>query len=147
MRHDILNLLTTDDIEEIISTASRLCEDRIRPTSENVLRRLLENNQCPPSVGERYQAVLRAAERASGRKITNARSKENTALRAFIAHRLRSEGYSYSEIGRMLHRDHSTVMHLCGVMRDMMSVPNAYRREMEIYKEFETLLGPVQSRQ
>ena len=144
MRQELLKILTPADIEEIISTASRLCEDLIRPTSENVLRRLLENNQCPPSIGARFPAVMSAAEQASGRRLSNARSKENTTLRAFIAYQLRSEGYSYSDIGRMLRRDHSTVMHLCGVMRDMLSVPTAYRSEMEMYREFERLLGPVQ---
>ncbi len=141
MNSEILNMLTPDDIAEVLSAASSLIQERgERTTMEDVLQVLLENNGQAPSIGARFPEVLRAAEQASGRRLSNARSKENTTLRAFIAYQLRSEGYSYSDIGRMLRRDHSTVMHLCGVMRDMLSVPNAYRREINMFREFEELL-------
>lgn len=148
MRKELLKILTTDDIEEIISTGRLLCENLVRPTSQNILRQLLDENECPPSVGERYPFVLSCAEQAVGRKLSRERCEENTLIRSFVSYRLRTEGYGYSEIGQMLGRDHSTVIHLYNRMSDMLSVPYAYRKEIELLKEFERLLGqPLQCSQ
>jgi hypothetical protein len=37
-------------------------------------------------------------------------------------------------------RDHSTITHLANRMRDMLSLPNAYKWEVQQYKRFEELL-------
>ena len=140
MTNELLKTLTPADIEEILDARDELCA-RTNVTPEGVLYILLEKNQSPPSIGVRFPSVLRAAEDAAGRKLSRERSKENTTLRAMIAYQLRSEGYTFYDIGRVLRRDHSTVMHLCAVMRDMLSVPAAYRVEMEIFKRFEAMLG------
>ncbi len=147
MTNELLKTLTPADIEEVLHTYEQLLTKMSIVPPEAILHRLLEKNQCPPSIGVRFPSVLRAAEDAVGRKLSRERSKENTTLRAMIAYQLRSEGYTYYDIGKMLRRDHSTVMHLCSVMRDMLSVPGAYRTEMEIYRRFEGLLGPCQPRQ
>lgn len=148
MRQELLKILTSDDIQEILDAGELLRQNNQEPTARDMLRHLLEKNKCPPSIGERFPFILACAEIAAGRRLSRERSKENTTLRAMVSHRLRLEGYTYSEIGKMIQRDHSTVMHLCGVMRDMLSVPNAYREEMEIWGEFERLAGqPLQRSQ
>lgn len=145
MRQELLKILTTDDIQEILDAGQLLWENYEEPLAENILRQLLEENECPPSIGLRFPFVLACAEQATGRKLSRERSKDNTTFRAFVAYKLREEGYTYSDIGKMLQRDHSTVMHLCNIMRDMLSVPMAYQDEMKMYREFERLLGqPLQ---
>ena len=144
MRLELLKILTAGDIEEILQAQEYLWTKMANVGPEAILERLLEKNQAPPSIGSRFPSVLQAAEDASGRKLSRARSKENTVLRAMVAYRLRSEGYSYNDIGKMLQRDHSTVVHLCGIMRDMLSVPGAYREDMAVYRRFEGLLGACQ---
>ena len=137
MRQELLKILTTDDIQEILDAGELLWQDYKEPNAVNILNQLLEDNGCPPSIGLRFPFVLACAELAAGKRLTKERSKENTMLRAFVAYRLREEGYTYFDIGKMLQRDHSTVVHLCRLMRDMLSVPNAYRKELEAFQEFE----------
>lgn len=139
MRPEILKILTLDDITEIIDTYYLV------GNLDEVIPGLLERNGCPPSIGLRFPVVMSAAEQATGRRLSRERSKDNTTFRALVAYKLREEGYTYSDIGKMLQRDHSTVMHLCNIMRDMLSVPMAYQDEMKMYREFERLLGqPLQ---
>lgn len=104
-----------------------------------VLRRLRERYAVRPPVTERHDAVLYAAIQATGRQLTATRNPADTLIRAMVAHRLRKEGYSNSEIGRAMGRDHSSVTHLDKKMRDMLSVPGAYKDEMRIYEKFESL--------
>jgi hypothetical protein len=53
---------------------------------------------------------------------------------------LHREGYSYTEIRRVMMRDHSTITHLDHRMMDMLSLPNAYKGEVQQYKRFEEML-------
>lgn len=101
---------------------------------------LRDENDVPPPIEERYDFVLSCAEIACGQKLTDSRGRENTLIRSFLAHKLHNDGYSYSEIGKMMRRDHSTITHLDHRMRDMLSVPNAYKLEVQQFKRFEELL-------
>lgn len=89
---------------------------------------------------DRYPEVLQAAEIVTEKKLTKERCRLNTNIRAFVAYRLKEEGYSYREIGAMMMRDHSSVTHLTNRMRDMLSLPNVYREEIELYRQFENLI-------
>ena len=72
--------------------------------------------------------------------LTDSRERENTLIRCIVAYKLREEGYSYADIGKMMKRDHSTITHLANRMRDMLSLPNAYKWEVQQFKRFEELL-------
>lgn len=100
---------------------------------------VMRNNDRIP-VQVRFEIVLCAAEKATGRRLTNTREAGNTVIRAFISNRLHREGYTFSEIGRTIHRDHSTVTHLDKRMKEILSVPGAYRTELEQFREFENIL-------
>ena len=104
------------------------------------LRVLRGENGVPPPIEERYPGVLACAEIACGQALTDSRERETTLIRQFVAYRLHNEGYSFSEIGKMLKRDHSTIAHLCYRMRDMLSVPGAYKLEVQQFKRFEEML-------
>lgn len=104
------------------------------------LRVLRGENGVPPPIEERYPGVLACAEIACGQALTDSRERENTQIRQFVAYRLHNEGYSYSEIGKMLKRDHSTVTNLVHRVRDMLSIPYAYKDEVAKYKEFEKMV-------
>lgn len=141
MRQELLKALTADDIQEIMDASYYLFwENNEEPTTGEILRHLLDKNECPPSIGERFPFVLSCAEIAVGRKLGNERCEDNTLIRSFVSYQLRNEEYGYCEIGRMLGRDHSSVIYLYNKMSDMLSVPNAYRVEMEKWKEFQRIL-------
>jgi hypothetical protein len=155
MNPDLLRHLTWQDLDEIVAEydavtreSRTLAYDQItwyRGDDESiykeVLDRLRKKHKCLPPIGERYDTVLAAAQVAVGRQITAERNAENTLIRSLVAYRLHNDGYSYHEIGGYMHRDHSTVTHLYFKMRDMLSVPEAYKAEMKVYERFEGLCG------
>ena len=150
MKPSILRNITWEEVKEVVNLADAI----ITPTNREfpvcwaneedyyteVLRRLRGKNGVPPPIEERYPGVLACAEIACGQALTDTRERENTQIRQFVAYRLHSEGYSYSEIGKMLKRDHSTVTNLVHRMRDMLSLPVMYRQEVQQFKRFEELL-------
>ena len=154
MNKSILRGLTWEDVQEIWFTTDQVLRsipeepERWPEWAFNTstrfgqaLRVLRGENGVPPPIEERYPGALACAEIACGQALTDSRERENTLIRQFVAYRLHNEGYSFSEIGKMLKRDHSTIAHLCYRMRDMLSVPEAYKYEMKIYDKFESLCG------
>ena len=146
MRQELLKQLTWEDIQEIwYETDKTLHSELVKAmatASERfslALKNLHEKNDCPPTIGERFPFVLACAEIAVGRKLSRERCEDNTLIRAFVSYMLRYEGYTYKEIGRMLQRDHSTVMHLYKKMEDILSLPYVYRKEIDMFREFEEL--------
>lgn len=150
MKPSILRNMTWEEVKEIVNLADAI----ITPASREfpvcwaneedyyteVLRRLRGQNGVPPPIEERYPIVLHTAEQATSWLLTDSRERENTLIRQFVAYKLHGEGYSYTEIGKIMHRDHSTITHLAYRMRDMLSLPNAYKWEVQQYKRFEEML-------
>ena len=142
MNKSILRNLTWEDVKEIVSVA--LSTPFYEPTPEEecykeFLRILRNENNIPPPIEETYPKVLQAAEQATSWTLTDSRERENSLIRSFVAYKLHNNGYSFSEIGKMLKRDHSTIAHLVYRMRDMLSVPGAYKWELQQFKMFEEL--------
>ena len=153
MRRDLLKQLSWEDVQEIWWQTNQVLRsipeepERWPEWAFNTstrfgqaLRVLRGENGVPPPIEETYPKVLQAAEQATSWMLTDSRERENTLIRQFVAYRLHNEGYSYSEIGKMLKRDHSTVTNLVHRVRDMLSIPYAYKTEVAKYKEFEELL-------
>ena len=153
MKKKLLQALTWMDIVEIVEASNDLFDAEIYqqrnpnetyPDTESfykgVLQRLRKSNDCPPPIEERYPVVLDAAEQATGWKLSDLRTSENTLIRLFVAHRLHNEGYSYSQIGRQMKRDHSSITHMYKRVEEMMSVPFAFKEELKLYEKFNELL-------
>lgn len=134
MRKSLLKQMTSEDVQEILDAGVQ------EQNAESILRYLRNENNVPPPIEERYPGVLACAEQVCGNKLTDSRERENILIRSFVAYKLHEEGYSYSEIGKMLKRDHSTVTNLVHRVRDMLSIPYAYKEEVAKYKEFEKLI-------
>ena len=148
MRKSLLKQITWEEVKEIsdmIDSLMMIPFDDVEMRGEEgfyteVLRQLRGQNGVPPPIEERYPGVLACAEIVWGNKLTDSRERENILIRSFAAYKLHEEGYSYSEIGKMLKRDHSTVTNLVHRVRDMLSVPYAYKEEVAKYNEFEKLV-------
>lgn len=132
--------MTWEDVREIRTTNPGGVFASDEQFHKAVLASLRDKHRVLSPIEERFPGVLACAEIACGQALTDTRERENTQIRQFVAYRLHSEGYSYSEIGKMLKRDHSTVTNLVHRMRDMLSLPNAYKWEVQQYKRFEELL-------
>ena len=153
MRRILLKQMTWEDIQEIwwqTDQVLRSIPDEPEKWPEwafntstrfgKALQLLRDENGVPPPIEESYPHILSCAEAACGRKLEESREKENTLIRCFVAYKLHNSGYSYSEIGKVMKRDHSTITHLAHRMRDMLSIPHAYKAEVSMYKEFEKMV-------
>lgn len=151
MKYDVLKQLKWEDVQEIVEMADfALSTDGLPyPTPESyytdVLHRLYDDSKIPAS--ERYADLLPAAEKAVGCKMTNNRNHENILVRTFVSFILHNEGYSFSEIGRLMNRDHSSITHMYKRMGDMLSLPRAYGPEIDMFREFERLCQDLQCSQ
>lgn len=139
MRPSLLRNITWEDIREIFMVFEQTAGDDTASDKyyKSVIRILRGRNGIPPPIEEIYPFILSCAELACGQKLADTRERENSLIRCFVAYKLHNSGYSYSEIGKMMKRDHSTITHLANRMRDMLSVPYAYRVEIRMYEEFE----------
>lgn len=140
MNKSILRNLTWEDVREIRTTDPGGVFVSDEQFHKAVLNFLREKHSILRPIVERYPAILKAAEEATSWMLTDSRERENSLIRSFVAYKLHGDGYSFSEIGKMLKRDHSTIAHLVYRMRDMLSVPSAYKWEVQQYKRFEELL-------
>lgn len=140
MNKSILRNMTWEDVREIRTTNPSGMFATDEQFHKAVLASLRDKHRVLSPIEERFPVVLIAAEQATSWFLTDSRERENTLIRQFVAYRLHNEGYSYSEIGKMLKRDHSTVTNLVHRMRDMLSLPVMYRQEVQQFKRFEELL-------
>ena len=143
MTQGVLLVMTWEDIRDITSAVYEVPPTKATTAEQyfkNILKHLRESKNVLPPIEERYPGILACAELVCGQKLAKSRDRGNTVIRCFVAHKLRREGYSYSEIGKMMHRDHSSITNLVHRMSDMLSLPNAYKREVEMYKRFEEML-------
>ena len=141
MRESLLKQMTWEDVREIRTTNPGGLFKSDEQFHKAVLSFLRNKHHTIVPIEERFPGVLACAELACGQPLTDTRERGNTIIRQFVAYRLHNEGYSYSEIGKVMNRDHSTITHLANRMRDMLSVPYAYRTEVSQFKEFDKLIG------
>lgn len=140
MNKSILRNMTWEDVREIRTANPGGVFASDEQFHKAVLASLRDKHRVLSPIEERFPGVLACAEIACGQALTDTRERENTQIRQFVAYRLHNDGYSYSEIGKMLKRDHSTVTNLVHRMRDMLSLPMVYRQEVQQFKRFEELL-------
>lgn len=147
MKPSVLRNLTWEEVKEIVNLADAIiniefpvCWANEEEYYKEILCRLRGLNGVQPPIEETYPKVLQAAEQATSWVLTDSRERENTLIRQFVAYKMHGDGYSYSEIGKMMKRNHSTITNLVHRMRDMLSLPNAYKWEVQQYKRFEEML-------
>ena len=138
MRESLLKQMTWEDVREIRTTNPGGLFKSDEQFHKAVLSFLRNKHHTIVPIEERFPGVLACAEIACGQQLADTRERGNTIIRQFVAFRLHNEGYSYSEIGKMLKRDHSTITNLVHRVRDMLSIPHAYKSEVAKYKEFES---------
>ena len=143
MDKNILALLTWEDIKEIVTTADAIASEDPNEHPElmasemdyyrGVLKTLWGDEKHYTPVGD----LLAAAEVVADHMIDESRSSANAFIRKMVAHRMMSEGFGSSDIGRAMGKSHATVIYLSKCMNDMLSLPVFYRHEVTLYKEFE----------
>ena len=65
------------------------------------------------------------------------RIPEHVWARTMVAYQMVKEGYSTSEIGHQMMKDHSTITHMKSKMQDALDLPYAYRDVLQIWDKFQ----------
>lgn len=138
MRYELLKCLSWQDVKEIVDTADEMGTGRDggQMYYNEVLALIRSRNDCSVPVGERYEDLVKIAEKVVGVRLGKSKERDNTIIRMLVAHRLSKEGYGRTETGRAMGRDHASVLNLIRRMDDALSLPRVYRRENELYRLF-----------
>lgn len=151
MKTELVNKLTWEDIKEIdealraLSEKFKLLDDDDTQSMDEeyyseVIRRLHIKYKTLPACRDRYKEILPVAEHIVGEKNRKERTFELTVLRCMVANKLREEGYTISDIGRVMRYDHSTVSFYLSKKADFLALPLMYEREVRWFNAFDAAL-------
>lgn len=143
MQVELINKLTWQDIKEICDVFYQVNNDGIIPEENyysEVIVRLNKQYKTLPACKERYKEILPIAESIIGEKNGKERTFEHTVLRCMVANKLKEEGYSLTNISKVMGYDHSTVIFYFKKKRDFFFLPLMYEREVRWFKAFDEAL-------
>lgn len=103
---------------------------------------ILQESLTPErSVDRRFNVLLEIAIELFGTGVmTRTHERESSLGRNMIAYQLRQEGYSLVNIGKMLGRNHSSVLAMERRMKDVISLPHIMSHESGMWNKFQLKL-------
>jgi len=102
--------------------------------------RELDEDITRPYGPDRYNVLKEIAEIATGYKLTDSRARTNIDIRAIVAKEMAMEGYSTTEIGAFMNRDHSTVSYYTQTMDAALQMPQAFADLIRKNERFKSIL-------
>lgn len=94
-----------------------------------------------PSLEDRYRAVRLALESVTGHPLDlKSRTREATLERAVVAYQLLSEGFSTTKVGKVIGRNHATVIHARHLIEDIFLYSRLYSYEFHLWINFKKAL-------
>ena len=98
---------------------TRRCLSLSKSQREKLIKRLQESLNEREDDGSRFATLLKAATEVCGNGILSSSRDFNLVMgRRMIAYQMRSEGYSFPSIGKMMVRHHASVIHMVKMMED-----------------------------
>lgn len=131
----------------IHGTWGRIAADPSQDTV-TVIRRAADENREAESAKARalHRRLERIMTELTGEKLpVNTREPRFTTRRAMIASAMHEAGVRDSLTALLIGRDRTTVIYLRRRLDDMLSVPNAYRREVSEWTLFKSKLAGIES--
>lgn len=108
---------------------TRRCLSLSKSQREKLIKRLQESLNEREDDGSRFATLLKAATEVCGNGILSSSRDFNLVMgRRMIAYQMRSEGYSFPSIGKMMVRHHASVIHMVRMMEDALH----YQFDLEI---------------
>ena len=102
---------------------------------------LQDSMKIDESDDSRFQTLLAIATDLCGTGIMTKTIEPMSSLgRNMIAYQLRKEGYTASQTGRLLQRNHSTVCSMVSKINDLIEYPGIFADEEEIWNKFQLKL-------
>ena len=98
---------------------TRRCLSLSKSQKEKLIKKLQESLNEREDDGSRFATLLKAATDVCGQGILSSSRDFNHVMgRRMIAYQMRSEGYSFPSIGKMMVRHHASVIHMVRMMED-----------------------------
>lgn len=98
---------------------TRRCLSLSKSQREKLIKRLQESLNEREDDGSRFATLLKAATDVCGQGIISSSRDFNLVMgRRMIAYQMRSEGYSFPSIGKMMVRHHASIIHMVRMMED-----------------------------
>lgn len=121
------------DVTEIMDSIKALPMFEKKDLAYKVIREI-DRIEKMEGVTQRWDTVLFTAIRVTGLPyITGSRDAKTVLIREIAAWRMMDEGYSISDIGRAMGKDHSTVSYYARMRKDAVSIPMAFREHLTMY--------------
>jgi chromosomal replication initiation ATPase DnaA len=115
---------------------TRRCLSLSKSQRERLIKRLQESLNEREDDGSRFATLLKVATDVCGQGILSSSRDFNLVMgRRMIAYQMRSEGYSYPSIGKMMVRHHASVIHMVRMMEDALHFQ--FNLEMEYWNKFQ----------
>lgn len=117
---------------------TRRCLALSKEDKADLINLLKESLKEGKEDGSRFSVLLRIATEVCGEGILS-RSRDFKCVmgRRCIAYRMRLEGFSLQQIARRLNMNHSSVVHMHNMMKDVLQYPNIFELDMAYWEEFE----------
>ena len=98
---------------------TRRCLSLSKSQRETLIKRLQESLVEKEDDGSRFATLLKAATDVCGQGVLSSSRDFNLVMgRRMIAYQMRSEGYSFPSIGKMMLRHHASIIHMVRMMED-----------------------------
>lgn len=121
------------DVTEIMDSIKALPMGAKKDLAYKVIREI-DRIEKMEGVTQRWDTVLFTAIRVTGLPyITGSRDAQTVLVREIAAWRMMDEGYSISDIGRAMGKDHSTVSYYARMRKDAVAIPMAFREHLTMY--------------
>ena len=115
---------------------TRRCLSLSKSQREKLIKRLQESLNEREDDGSRFATLLKAATDVCGQGILSSSRDFNLVMgRRMIAYQMRSEGYSFPSIGKMMVRHHASIIHMVRMMEDALHFQ--FNLEMEYWNKFQ----------
>lgn len=127
MREDLKHRcekLTLEDKVELREYLSALIAHENGRTRKTPLRCSILLGEMAKILGEKYISYV-------------SRIPIHVWARTMVAFQMLMEGYSTSEIGHQMMKDHSSIIHYRQKMQDALDLPQAYRDILDIWNKFQ----------
>lgn len=121
------------DVTEIMDSIKALPMGAKKDLAYKVIREI-DRIEKLEGAAQRFATLLAIAESVTGlRNDPKRRDSQSVLLRTIIVWRMIDEGYSYTDIGRAMGKDHSTVSYFARMRKDAVSIPMAFREHLTMY--------------
>ena len=121
------------DVTEIMDSIKALPMGAKKDLAYKVIREI-DRIEKLEGAAQRFATLLAIAESVTGlRNDPKRRDSQSVLLRTIIVWRMMDEGYSITDIGRAMGKDHSTVSYYARMRKDAVAIPMAFREHLTMY--------------